>query len=70
MAKKRDLICILFGCSVPIVLRQQKDAGTGEEYFQLIGECYIHGIMEGEALELARRRSGDDTIPKREFELR
>ena len=70
MAKKRDLVCILFGCSVPIVLRQQKDAGTGEEYFQLIGECYIHGIMEGEALELARRRSGDDKIPKREFELR
>ena len=70
LAKKRDLICILFGCSVPIVLRPQQDADTGEKYFQFIGESYIHCIMEGEALELARRGSGNDTIPKQEFELR
>ena len=70
LAKKSDLVCILFGCSVPIVLRLQQDANTGEKYFQFIGECYIHGIMEGEALELARRGSGDNTIPKQEFELR
>ena len=70
MARKRDLVCILFGCSVPVLLGQQTDAGTGEEYFLLIGECYIHGIMEGEALELARRQSGNDTISKREFEIR
>ena len=70
VAKKRDLICILFSCSVPIVLRPQQDADTGEKYFQFIGESYIHGIMEGEALELARRGSGNDTLPKQEFELR
>ena len=69
-AKKSDLVCLLGGCSVPIVLRPQQDAGTGEGYFQFIGECYIHGIMEGEALELARRGSGNDTIPKQEFEVR
>lgn len=70
LAEKRDVVCIIFGCSVPIVLRRQQDAGTGEEYFQFIGECYIHGMMEGEALESARFQSGNNTIPKQEFELR
>ncbi|KAI0010804.1 heterokaryon incompatibility protein-domain-containing protein [Xylariaceae sp. FL0662B] len=39
-----DFIYILFGCSVPVVLRQQ----TSE--FQLIDECYVHGMMDGEAV--------------------
>jgi len=41
-----DKICILFGGSIPFVLQ---DAGDG--YFTFIGECYIHGIMDGEALK-------------------
>lgn len=69
--KKRDLVCILFGCSVPILLRRHIDADTSEDYFQIIGECYIHGMMEGEALELARRESGNNTLPtKQMFEIR
>ena len=70
LTKKRDLVCILFGCSVPVLLRPHQDAYTGQEYFQFIGESYIHGIMDGEALELARRESDNDTISKQEFELR
>jgi hypothetical protein len=31
-AKPGDLICILFGCKVPVVLREQED------YYQYIGE--------------------------------
>jgi hypothetical protein len=34
---------ILYGASVPFVLRKSS------EVFELIGECYIHGIMHGEA---------------------
>ena len=68
--RKSDLVCILFRCSVPILLRWQQDAVTDEEYFQIIGECYIHGIMEGEALELARSKSGNNTFPKQVFEVR
>ncbi|KAK0510158.1 hypothetical protein JMJ35_007552 [Cladonia borealis] len=68
LAKKRDLVCILFGCSVPIVLRPMQDPETHERFFEIIGECYIHGIMEGEALELAK--SGDDSISQEEFEIR
>ena len=40
-----DKICILFGGSVPFVLRD-----TGDGHFIFIGECYIHGIMDGEAI--------------------
>lgn len=41
-----DSICILHGSEVPYVLRLQED-GT----FTVVGECYAHGIMHGEALE-------------------
>ncbi|GKZ38225.1 hypothetical protein AbraIFM66950_010254 [Aspergillus brasiliensis] len=40
-----DLICVLFGCSVPVILRKQDD------HYIFIGECYVHGIMDGEAIE-------------------
>ncbi len=40
-----DLVCVLFGSNVPFVLRR-----FGERY-RLVGECYLHGIMRGEALK-------------------
>ncbi|KAJ8130179.1 hypothetical protein O1611_g3454 [Lasiodiplodia mahajangana] len=46
-----DYVCILIGCSVPVVLR---DRG---QYMQLIGECYAHGKMEGEAMEDEKHKS-------------
>ena len=70
MSKKRDLICILYGCSVPVALRRMVDPKTDEEYFTFIGECYVHGIMDGEAFALARSRSKDGQITKKVFELR
>ena len=87
--KKGDKICILHGCSVPVVLRQfangepvakyykerRSDLHTlpngdasipngeasnsngdvpgplpGEIHYELIGECYVHGFMDGEAV--------------------
>ncbi|KAI8649832.1 HET-domain-containing protein [Fusarium keratoplasticum] len=41
-----DVICIVFQCSMPLVLR--KDLAKKE--FRLIGACYVHGIMDGEAI--------------------
>ena len=41
-----DLIAIIFGCSTPIVMRPKG------EYFQVIGEAYVHGFMNGEAMQL------------------
>ena len=55
-AQKGDIICVLFGCSVPVVLR---DSGNG--YHEFIGECYIHGIMDG---EIVPRRGGAGVNPE------
>lgn len=68
--KKRDIICILYGCSVPVALRRMVDKESQETYYEFIGECYVHGIMDGEAFDLVKRRSGRDTIPKQVFEIR
>jgi len=42
----RDCIGLFKGAKVPLVLRK---AGTKEAGYLLVGECYIHGIMQGEA---------------------
>ncbi|KAH8590712.1 heterokaryon incompatibility protein-domain-containing protein [Bisporella sp. PMI_857] len=47
-AKEGDLICILFGCSVPVVLREIGN-GTNHHY-EFIGESYVHGVMDGEVV--------------------
>ena len=47
-----DVICILFGSDFPFIVRQ-----TADDVFQLIGECYVYGLMKGEALE--RVETGD-----------
>ena len=46
-AKTGDVLAIVNGCKTPFVLRQQGPA----EYI-LIGDCYVHGIMYGEAMEM------------------
>ncbi|KAF2270186.1 HET-domain-containing protein [Lojkania enalia] len=46
-----DRICILFGCSVPCILRPCTFR-NGTKYFEFIGEAYIHGRMDGEAIAM------------------
>lgn len=43
-AKEGDCLCVLFGCDVPVVLRKAGD------FYTFIGECYIQGLMDGEAI--------------------
>ena len=51
-AREGDLICVLFGCSVPVILRAQRDPDTSEiTHHEIIGECYIYGWMDGEAIK-------------------
>jgi hypothetical protein len=57
-----DEIFILRGCTVPVVLRRQEE-GDGNKFFQLVGECYVHGMMDGEVAEIA-------TAIEEEIELR
>ena len=39
-----DQVCVFTGGWVPFVIRRHQD-GNG---YQLLGECYLHGIMDGE----------------------
>ncbi|KAI5459249.1 heterokaryon incompatibility protein-domain-containing protein [Mariannaea sp. PMI_226] len=41
-----DLVCIVFGCSTPLVIRP-KDAN-----YEVLGEAYVEGVMDGEAVAM------------------
>lgn len=41
-----DKICIVIGCSMPVVLRPVEN-----ERYEVVGECYVDGFMKGEAME-------------------
>jgi hypothetical protein len=46
-----DIVAILYGCSVPIVLRPMlSELGELQDY-RFVGEAYIYGKMDGEAIE-------------------
>ena len=53
--QKGDLVCILFGCSVPVILRKVSNL-----YF-FLGDCYIQGWMNGEML-LEKEAGGDQQV--------
>lgn len=44
-ARKGDLVVVLFGCSVPVLLRPSGNDGEGT--FTLVGECFLDGFMDG-----------------------
>jgi hypothetical protein len=48
--EKSDAIAVSLGCSTPVVLGKV-EGGSGHARWQVVGECYIHGIMDGEAME-------------------
>jgi len=64
-SREGDLLCILHGCSVPVILRKRREFVDGDLY-ELVGECFVYGIMDGEALTIAK----NENILIREFELR
>ncbi|KAI1439855.1 heterokaryon incompatibility protein-domain-containing protein [Annulohypoxylon stygium] len=43
-----DLVCIFFGAEVPFVLRPKSAC------YEFIGDAYVHGVMEGEAVGMQR----------------
>ena len=44
-----DVVAVLLGCSTPIVLRQVQ-GDPGYLRWRVVGECYLHGVMKGEAM--------------------
>jgi hypothetical protein len=50
-ARPGDIVAVLYGCSIPLVLRKagQQDA------WRVIGEAYVHNYMNGEVSTLVKR---------------
>lgn len=51
-ANPRDRLYVFKGMRVPVVIRPLQDTG----WWQLVGACYIHGLMDGEAEDMAQDR--------------
>lgn len=66
-AEAGDVVCVLLGCSVPVVLRKHL-RDDAEPYCELIGETFVYGVMDGEAISNLQ----EDELNARttEFELR
>jgi hypothetical protein len=51
-----DRICVLFGGKTPFILRPQnrlpKESCKIEEVFGFVGDAYVHGLMDGEAIKM------------------
>ncbi|KAK9774536.1 putative Heterokaryon incompatibility protein-domain-containing protein [Seiridium cardinale] len=47
-----DLCCVIYGSAVPFMMRPVLST-AGVEHVRLIGETYLHGMMQGEAAKLA-----------------
>jgi hypothetical protein len=50
-AIKGDVVAVLIGCSVPVVLRESKDASG----YEVVGEAFIPGLMEGQAIDGSKK---------------
>jgi len=44
LTKEGDIVAIVHGCHAPFVMRPTRRQG----YYKLVGECYVHGVMNGE----------------------
>ncbi|OTB04524.1 hypothetical protein M426DRAFT_320644 [Hypoxylon sp. CI-4A] len=66
LTEKDDLICIVFGCSVPCIIRpwmanpssrdhekrrRKPRLGEQPDYYEFIGEAFIYGKMDGQAID-------------------
>ncbi|KAK8017804.1 Heterokaryon incompatibility protein 6-OR allele [Apiospora rasikravindrae] len=56
-ARQRDVIFILRGCNAPVVLRPRDD-GT----WYLVGECYIHAVMQGSIMKQYMEGHKDEDV--------
>ncbi|RDW56758.1 hypothetical protein BP6252_13981 [Coleophoma cylindrospora] len=48
--RRDDVVCVLQGCNVPVILRNVGD------YYIYIGQCFVLGLMEGEAAGFGMER--------------
>jgi len=53
-AQEGDVVALLFGSNVPFLVRP-----TDSTDYELVGPCYVHGIMDGEAITACLRMQKD-----------
>jgi hypothetical protein len=72
--KDGDIVSLIFGGQHPFILRRKSGSGaevvddpenSAKSPYELIGQCYIHGIMDGEAF----KAFNDGGFPEQEFEI-
>lgn len=45
-SRRGDEVWIIHGCNIPVLLRK-----ADEDYREIVGECYVHGLMYGEVMQ-------------------
>ncbi|RYP74498.1 hypothetical protein DL771_002972 [Monosporascus sp. 5C6A] len=68
--ERNDLVCILFGCSVPVIIRpwvsfqrstsptaarRKPKEGEKPDYYEFLGEAFVYGKMDGQAVSAMDR---------------
>jgi hypothetical protein len=53
VARAGDLIVVLNGSSLPCMVREKGRGG----YFELVGQCYVDGVMYGEGVDWGEEES-------------
>jgi hypothetical protein len=59
MMRKGNCICVLFGSKIPFMMRKVDD------HFILLGECFVLGLMDGEAIDSLEER----LVESQEFQV-
>jgi hypothetical protein len=49
-----DIIALILGTCVPYILRPVAFGISSARQYQLVGECYVHGMMNGEGMHSGR----------------
>jgi hypothetical protein len=63
--KKGDVVAVLAGGKVPYALRPEassnpsEESGDSRKYYSVLGDAYIHGIMDGEVVTELEDRGGN-----------
>lgn len=60
--KERDVVAVFYGAATPFLLRPVEG---GHDVYEFMGEVYVHGVMQGEAL----LKPNEKKFPKKTFKL-
>jgi hypothetical protein len=51
--REGDVVAVLFGCSVPVILRTSESSGE----YRFVGQSYVRGCMHGQMIKERQNRS-------------